>query len=377
MRTTLLLVGLAGALSAQAPNLIILDSPAVYIYSGYPTSRTDTNGQSLFSTGTNHLAANWWYYCVAGDTTGSAFYDDQSTFTVAASTDRKTGTLTWPNVDNRGFSAVLVNCVHKVGTSSGVSAQTMTLTNQTASPITLTLYTYADLDLNGFGGDDSCVQASGAPVGQQRVTDATGLCFFMGQNYNAWEVDSYPALRSRVLAGQNGQCYSLQNTGLPYGPGDYTGMFSWNLTLPAFGSQSVRALLSVTFQPPSNNTASVARFGAPKAGTNGLPVWADNRPFAGGVASLEIRNGLTGASPLLLIGTQTTTFPFPPFGTIYVLPAADVPMPAFNATGISKVNIAIPPVAGGFAHFQALWPDAGAAGGVAHTEGLTWNIGSF
>lgn len=378
MRSTLTLLALSSALSAQAPAIIITDFPVTYVYQSYPQSRSDAGGRSGFSAGgANHVAANWWYYCIAGDTAGSAFYDDQSTMTATTSADRKTGTLTWTNVDGRGFDAKLVNCVHKVTSTSGVSAQTMTLTNTMPNPITLTLYTYADFDLEGFGGDDSCVQVPGAAVGQQRISDATALCYYKGQNYNAWEVDAWPLLRDRIIQGVNGQCYQLANTGLPFGPGDYSGAFSWSVTIPAFGSQSFRALCSVVYNPPSNNTAEVVRFGTAKAGTNGVPAWADNRPFAGTTAVLEVRNGVAGASPLLLIGTTTTTFPFPPFGTVFVLPVANVTMPAFNAGNISKMNLAIPPVGAGFAHFQAFWPDAGAAGGMAHTEGMTWNIGSY
>lgn len=122
-----------------------------------------------------------------------------------------------------------------------------------------------------------------------------------------------------------------------------------------------------------------ALYGAAKVGTNGLPVWATNRPFTG-LWNYEFRisNGVNGATPIVLLGNTRVSFPFPGIGTILVNPAGAVtfPLAAFDANNVSKTYLDLPPICAGPLDLQAFWGDAGAADFICHTGGLELFIGN-
>lgn len=374
MRLALALLALVGTGAAQSP-ITIQDRNAIFQYSVYPTSTTDTGGTAAFNTSfTDHLAFSWWYYHVAGDATGSAFNTSNGQMTASLSSDRRSATFEWLNADGRNFAARMVNCVYSTGSTTGVSAQALTVTNNTGAPLTITVYAYADIDIDGISSDDTATQIPNLPAGQTRVSDpGLNSMYFMGHAYARWEAALWPTLRDAILTG----AHQLANAQLPLNMQDYSGAFSWTVTIPPSGSETMHALLSINYLPRSQNVAEATPYGTAKAGTPGLPAWIVNRPFAGVPANLAIGNGLAGAAPIAIIGTMTANVPLPPFGTVYVVPVATFPMPAFNGSGVSSLPLQVPALNSGVVHFQALWADAGAAGGLAHTGGLTWSIGSF
>jgi hypothetical protein len=372
MRLAISCFVLAGTLAAQSA-VTLTDRNVIFQYSSYPTATNSTGGGSVFAAnGTNHVPTTWWYYHVSGDATGSAFNSAGNQFTTAVSADRRTGTLEWSNVDSRGFAARLVTTIYSTSTLSGIATHWMTITNTGTSPLTLTVYAYADVDVNAISSDDSAFQMTGLPAGQTRVTDpGLNVVNFMGNGYGRWQAGLWPTLRDTILT----TAHTLTDSGLPVMTMDYAGAFSWTVTLAPNASASMHNLLAIDGVPRSTNVAMATPFGAAKPGTPGLPEWTLNRPFAGTVTGLQITNGVAGAAPIALIGTQTINFPLPPIGTVYVVPVTTFSMPAFSAMGVSTVNLTIP--IAGTVHFQAIWADAGAAGGFAHTGGLTWQIGSF
>ncbi|MEZ5966217.1 MAG: hypothetical protein R3F56_20440 [Planctomycetota bacterium] len=374
MRLALSLLAFVGVATAQSA-LTIQDRNAIFQYSSYPTSTTDTGGRVIFNTSTaNHLAASWWYYQVSGDATGSAFNSSNGQLTATLSSDRKSGTLDWADVDGRMFAARLVNRLYSTGSTTGVSTQAMTITNNTGAALTITVYSYADIDIDGISSDDSASQVANLPAGQTRVTDPSfNSVFFMGNGYQAWEAAVFPTLRDNILTTS----HQLANGTLPMNMQDYTGAFSWTLTLPPNASETLHSLLAINYQPRSQNVAEATPYGAAKAGTPGLAEWVLNRPFAGQSVPLAIGNGLTGAAPIVVIGTSQTNVPLPPFGTIYVLPVTSFSMAPFDGTGVSSLPLQVPNLSSGTVHFQTFWADSGAAGGIAHSSGLTWSIGSF
>jgi hypothetical protein len=374
MRIALSLAALAGAAASQSA-LFLNERNTTFVYSVYPNATGATTGTTSFvAASTNHLALSWWYYRVSGDASGAAFNTAGGQMTASATPDRRIGTLDWTNVDGRGFAARLVNQVYSTGSQTGTTTQAMTITNNGGSPLTITVYAYADIDIDGFSTDDSAHQMTGEPAGQTRVTDpSAATVYFKADGHAGWEAALWPTLRDNILT----TAYSLANAGLPLLNQDYSGAFSWTATINPSASQTFRCLLSIGREPTSRNVGAATTYGTAKAGAPGLPDWTLNRPFSGTSVNLQITNGLTGAAPIVFIGTTTTSLPLPPFGTVYVVPAATFGMPAFNATGVSVLALPVPPLNAGVVHFQGLWGDAAAAGGVAHTAGLTWTIGSY
>lgn len=374
MRLAISLVAFVSVAAAQSA-FNLTDRNAFFRYAAYPTATNSTAGSSSFAaSGVNHVPNSWWYYHVSGDATGSVFNSAGNQFTTAVSADGRTGTLDWANVDGRNFAAKLINTVYSTSSFSAITAQSMTVTNNTGSPLSITIYAYADVDIDGISSDDSAYQMTGQAAGQMRITDASlNTVYFMGNGYGHWEAALWPTLRDAILT----TAHTLPDGTLPLLNQDFSGAFSWTVTIAPGASHTANCLLSINAVPKSTNVASATEFGVAKPGSAGLPVWTLNRPFSGVATPLQITSGPTGAAPIVFIGTTTTNFPLPPLGTVYVIPVTTFNMPAFNASGVSTLNLNVPGLNSGVVHFQGLWADGGATGGVAHTSGLTWSIGSF
>lgn len=373
MRNLLCVAALCAAASAQS-GVVLNDRNASVVYSVYPSSPSDTAGTSSFSTAfQNNVAFNWWYYAVAGDTTGSAFNTANNQMTATPAADRRSVVFEWANADNRNFAARMTACVYSTGGSTGISTQRMEITNNTGAPLTINLYAYTDIDVAAFGGDDSAIQMAGYANGNTRVSDASGIVFWLGSNFTSWQCSAWPTLRDAILTTAT----NLNNSGLPFGPGDYSGAFQWTLTIPAGGTASANCMMSCNALPRSTAVSAASTYGSAKPGTPGLSEWVLNRPFSGTTANLQINNGFTGSAPIAVIGSAQTNLPFPGIGTVYVTPVASFSMPAFNAAGVSTAPIAIPPINTATVYFQALWADPGAANSIAHSNGLTWTVGGF
>lgn len=379
MRHLLLVAALSAVLPAQAA-FNVTDGNASFGLTSYATSTTSAGGLGNFAAnGTDHLYQSQWYYCVSGDTSGSAFNSSNGQLLVTPHPDGRSATMDWANVDGRNFAAQMVACVYSTGPTSGVCSQTMAITNNTGAALGLTIYNYCDFDVSASPGADSAQQVPNGTPGHQMVTDGTtnATAYYLADAFLGYQVASFAGLRTSILAGQGGACYQLNNAGLPFGPGDYTGAYQWSLAIGPGQTVQFKVLLADGILPVSANSAAAVPFGVAKAGTPGFPDWGTQRPFAGSKPDLQIKNGLTGSVPLLLIGAAQLNLPFPPFGTIYVNPLITVSMPPFDAALQSSIQIPVPMVRQGGAYFQAFWADPAASSGIVHTQGLTWSIGSY
>jgi len=377
----LLAVLLAASLSAQSA-VTITDGNCTYSYSSYPTTRTSAAGLNNFTAnGADHMYQNWWYYYLAPDTTGSAFNTSGGQMTATVAADGRSVAFDWANVDGRNIAARLVNCVYSTGPSTGITAQCLCITNNTGGSITIYIYNYLDLDVAG-STSNVAAQDPNLPAGNHIVTNTTAnrSLYYNALNFNAYEVRAFAGLRTSILAGSGGSFYQPTNTGLPFGPGDYTGCFFWCVTIPANGSAWFYELISDGVSSPSQGLATTTNYCVAKPGTNGLPAWSLNRAFIGGTMNLQINNGLNGSPPIAALGTGQVNIPFPPIGTICVNPIiTTIGMPPF-ASGTSALPLPIPGnggLAGLNLYFQGFFIDAGAAGSIAHTDGLCVTLGNY
>lgn len=371
-----LTVGLTACLTAQSA-VTITDGNATFGYTSYPTTTTSAGGFANFAAaGTDHCYQSWWYYAVTGDATGSALNTSGGQMTITTAADGRSTSLDWANVDGRNFAANLDVCVYSTGAATGVCAQSLTLTNNTSSPLTLTVFKYVDYDVNGSAGDSS-VQEPSFPAGNHVVSDGTTMnqAWVLGKAFSAAQAGAFASIRAAILGTQP----FVPNGNIVFGPGDYSGVLSWTATIAPSTSQTFEAMLSIGAVPVSQQSASATTHCVAKAGTNGLPAWSTNRPFLGATVNLQINNGFNGSAPIVFLGTSATNVPFPPFGTVCTVPVTTLSMPAFSS-GVSTVPLPIPNSAalgGATLHMQGLFVDPGAAGNVAHTDGLAWTLGSF
>ncbi len=197
---TLLALAVTTSLAAQTA-ATITDANTTFTYSSYPTATNSAVGYCNFAAATtDHAYQSWWYYAVQGDATGAALNTAGGQMTASLAADNRSVLLSWPNVDARGFSAQLVNCVYSTGATSGVSAQALTITNNTANALGINLYFYTDLDVAGAAGD-SASQHAGWPTGNHMVQDSAGVqCWVMADGRTI--CNKIPCITSRFPSQQ-------------------------------------------------------------------------------------------------------------------------------------------------------------------------------
>lgn len=195
----------------------------------------------------NHNFEAWWWYRVAGETRESAFNSGQGTGETS-SFSGNAGSMTqfYP-----GFRADMQWEVFSTGAGSGYMQTTLTITNTGTDTLNISLFNYADIDLNNTAGND---QASLLANNDIFITDSTGPyeATYSGVGSDGYAAQPFAALRSRLT---NGLIDNLGNTGLPFGPGDFTGGFQWDVAIDPFFSRSVVATISLVLVPTPGTAA--------------------------------------------------------------------------------------------------------------------------
>ena len=178
------------------------------------------------ASGGDDLFENWWFFRIAGDAQEFPFPDPDS-----AVYSGDTVTLTWANVSGRGFSAELVETVSDGGGPSGSVISTMTITELADSALDIDIFAFADIDIGGsFGGDSATLTGTDF----MSLTDGADTGEYRAGGANAAQAIAFPGL-DPILS--DAAVDNLDNSGFPFGPGDFTGAFQWTLSLA--GEQSV------------------------------------------------------------------------------------------------------------------------------------------
>jgi hypothetical protein len=99
----------------------------------------------------------------------------------------------------------------------------------------------SDFDLGGFGGQDVAV---GDVNGIIQTDGSTILSVHSSLMPNAFQVAPFPDL---FLSLSDFSITNLDNGGSPFGPGDATFAYQWNLTIPA--GQSISFSIDKDFIP--------------------------------------------------------------------------------------------------------------------------------
>jgi hypothetical protein len=179
-----------------------------------------------------------WFYRVSGDSRETPF--------PAPTTQNYTGavaTLTWSDVDGRGFSAQRVISVTDVGGPSGMFTDTMSVTNQTGGSLGVTLFHMIDPDLSGSPTNDSGLLL--VANDHMRLSDATAFLEYLGVGAASFLVRPFGGTDIGSVLG-NGSLTNFDNSGLPFGPGDITAGYQWpTVSLAPAASTSSAAVTAV------------------------------------------------------------------------------------------------------------------------------------
>lgn len=213
-----------------APSSPTIGGPAV------PAADLRANG----SIGIDHSFQSWWWYRVDGDTRESAFNDSGGGATQSVGPgNRMIMTQNYANFrSNMDWEVV------STGSATGFLRSTLTITNTSSSRITINLFNYLDIDLNGSAPDDRAFQT--AP-NQVRIVDSTGpyIASYEASGAGFRQFGSFPDVRDALTNNTVDDLFG----GLPFGPGNFTGAFQWAITVDPGFSRSVIATVSLVPGP--------------------------------------------------------------------------------------------------------------------------------
>lgn len=269
----LLLLGSSATLRAQTPTpraptpsegTAVQGSGA--IQDGGVIFRYDITGEAGALTdfevpaGTDHLAASWWWYRVSGDAAESRLPPPDGESYVG---DR--AVLTWNDVDGRGFGLTLVTTVRDGSGGdglTGVAISQVTIHNPGGAPLALDLFFHANINLTGTSPSDvaSLISANNHILIEEGLTNAE----MFGLGGGAYEVAIAPAIQDAL---NDGASTNLSNSGLPFGPGDFSGALQWTLNAPAGGETTIGACLAIN-QSCAGASVTITQLNQPPDGTD-------------------------------------------------------------------------------------------------------------
>ena len=174
-------------------------------------------------TGTDHQFGTWWLYRVAGDTAETPLPPPDADAFIG-----DTATLTWADVDARGLFSATLTVTILDGAPGAILVQELDIANLTASDLDLQIFQYTDMDMDTSAGGDSAV----AVTPTQIEISETAVAQYHGVGFDAFQVEDWPILRDAL---NDIDVDDLVNTGLPFGPDDFTGGFQAGVSVPGEG----------------------------------------------------------------------------------------------------------------------------------------------
>jgi hypothetical protein len=200
----------------------------------YEQRNTDLGSSDLsVGGGPDNLFQDWWFYRLDGDTAESVFPSDK----IPTSSTANTAVLSL--APDPAFDATLEYTATDLGDGEGAVLQEMTIFNQTSEDLVIDLFYYVDLDVDGSAGSDTATLA-----GPNRILFEDGSAQFsaIGSEADAFQVTQFAALRGLL---EDGAITNLDNSGVPFGPGDATTAFQWSLLIPTGGSATVTGAIGI------------------------------------------------------------------------------------------------------------------------------------
>lgn len=245
-------VGLTASVAMAQPGGTLTNDNMRFTIGSAPASASTLTAPSAIIFANNPVAgamnpdhgfSNWWWFRRASDTREWAL--NSSGGGATSNFSGNSGTMTQFYGD---FRADLAYETVSTGPGRGFVRSTLTVTNLTNVPLNLSLFNYADLDLNNVSVNNSATLLAPNLI---RVSNSTGP---YSAEYSGAGADFFKAggTGSVIDLLTNSGVNDFDNSGLPFGGvigGDFTAGFQWNLEVGPLFSRSVVSTISLVPTP--------------------------------------------------------------------------------------------------------------------------------
>jgi hypothetical protein len=180
------------------------------------------NADFTIGGGSDHIWESWWYFEITGgvETPFSNAPDSESYL-------GNYGIVSWNDIDGSGaLAADLEVAVFDPGGGGGQLFQELTIRNVTSTSVTFDIFHYSDFDAGGSAGGESATLTSSGPDIEMAISDGATLdnVPWVGYGADNFQVTTYAALLNQL---NNGTSEDLDDSGLAFTNGDFTGAFEW------------------------------------------------------------------------------------------------------------------------------------------------------
>ena len=206
----------------------------------------------ITTTPSDHLFQNWFWYRAEGDTREYALSNQIS---ATASGNRARLVYSEPSDNGATPNALRIELEYTVTdlASTGYPRALLVigfrLQNMTNSSLSVQLFSYNDLDLNGSAGFESGVVAGSDDhvqlIEQPGSSPAQAIYAVSSTNHIHYQMGDYPNVLNELAdAGSD----TLTDSPASFGPGDHTGANQWGVLLGAAGNASDSLVGSVVIE---------------------------------------------------------------------------------------------------------------------------------
>jgi hypothetical protein len=195
------------------------------------------------ASGVDHLFENFWSYNAEG-LSQNAFFTfgtpnvsgNTATIPITALNQFLTGTIT-------------LSVQHGARTGEATVTQSLAIMNSgTTTSNNWRLFYYGDFDVDGNASSNTATLLDADTIRVQHTGSPTVLDVTAQDPISAYEVGTYSTMRDTLMGFP---AHTLTNTGLPFGPGNYTGAYEWDFTLPAGQTETRSITFSVIVPEPA------------------------------------------------------------------------------------------------------------------------------
>src|SRR5688572_21036692 len=242
-------LSIAGAGFAHAQGTITDGAVSYSINSSHfdGSPSVDLRGVSTPAASDQLFESGWWYR-VAGDTFETPFPAPSSQIYAGSE-----ATLTWNDVDGRGFSAQQTIEVVDVGGPSGRLTDTVAITNLNLTPLAIDLFQMTDMEISSPNNDFATLLNANDAI---FVLDGLDSAEYVGLGASAFLVRPFDNGTDVAAQLSNGTLTNFDNSGLPAGPGDVTAGFQWATVTLAPGETRAFTMAFGVNTPAATSTTS-------------------------------------------------------------------------------------------------------------------------